>query len=353
MTGRTDLPVTMRALVQHGPEPHALEMRNVAVQRPGPGDVLIQVRAVSLCGSDIRRFNGTQAWSVRTPVIIGHEFSGEIWAAGDGVDSWQPGDRVVCETSARTCGVCEYCRSGRPNLCPRHAVFGQEVDGACAEFIVARANLLHRLPPALSWIEGAAAEPCCVAAAACVERSLVQPGDTVVIFGPGSIGLLCTQMVLALGASNLIVVGLSEDKSRLEMAYGVGATQTVDATRESLPSVLEDIGDGLGPQVVIEASGSQNAMEQAIRIVRPGGQITLIGMAGASARVNLDPLVRKAATLQGTVGHSFVTWERVLRLMTAGTLNVRPLLRQYDMLDWREAFMAMERREAVKAVLVP
>ncbi len=353
MTGHTDLPVTMRALVQYAPEPRALEMRAVAVQRPAAGEVLIRVRAAAICGGDIQRFSGTQPWTVRTPVIIGHEFSGEVWAVGDGVTAWHAGDRVVCEPSASVCGTCEYCMSGRFSLCPRRAGFGQEADGACAEFIVVRAGLLHRLPQAISWQEGAAAEPCCVAATACIDRSCVRPGDTVVIFGPGSIGLLCTQIVMTLGASNLIVVGLAEDGARLKLAYGFGATQTVDSGYGNLPALFEDLGDGAGPQLVIETSGSQTALEQAIRIVRPGGQITRIGLSGSSSFVNLDPLVRKAATLRGSFGHGFDTWERVLRLMVAGTLNVRPLLREYDLLDWRTAFAAMQQREAVKAVLMP
>lgn len=353
MTGHTDLPVTMRALVQHAPESRALEMRSVAVRRPGPAEVLIRVRAVAVCGSDIQRFNGTQPWTVRTPVTIGHEVSGEVWVVGEDVATWRAGDRVVCETDAQVCGVCEYCRSSRFSLCPERAGFGQEVDGACAEFVVARAVLLHPLPPALSWLEGAAAEACCVAAAACIERSVVRPGDTVVIFGPGSVGLLCTQIVMALGASNLIVVGLPEDSARLKLAIGLGATQTVDGSNGTLPAIIDEIGDGIGPQLVIEASGSHTALEQAIRMVRPGGQITRVGLSGAASFVNLDPLVLKAATLRGSFGHTFETWERVLRMMAAGTLNVRPLLREYDMLDWRAAFAAMQNRETVKAVLVP
>jgi alcohol dehydrogenase/L-iditol 2-dehydrogenase len=352
MTGRTDFPITMRALVQHAPDPRALEMRNVAVRRPRMGEVLVKVRATAICGSDVQRFNGTDSWTVRTPVIIGHEFSGEIWAAGDGVADWHEGDRVVCETAARACGSCEYCRSGRPSLCPDRAGFGQEADGACAEFIAVPSALLHLLPPAISWQEGAATEPCCVAASACIEQSIVRPGDTVVIFGPGSIGLLCTQLVMARGASNVIVVGLPVDEARLKLAYGFGATQTVAGGSGRLPSIFDEIGDGRGPSLVVEASGSPVALEQALRIVRPGGQITRIGMSGSAAQVNLDLLVRKAVTLRGSFGYSFDTWERVLRLMAAGMLNGRPLLREYDFADWRAAFAAMQHHEAVKAVLL-
>src|SRR5207302_10275067 len=126
------------------------------------------------------------------------------------------------------------------------------------------------------------------------------PGDTVVILGPGPIGLLCTQMVCAVAPAHLVVVGLTEDSARLELAYGFGATRCVDARQEKLDEIIGELGDGLGAHLVIDASGGSATLRQALAIVRPGGQITKIGWGPQPVGFSLDPLVQKAVTLRGS-----------------------------------------------------
>ncbi len=353
MATSSEPPRTMRALVQYSTAPYSMEIRHIPVPVPGRDEVLLKVKAVGTCGSDLHQFHGTQSWPVNTTVTLGHEFCGEIWEVGEDVTDWQRGNRVVSETAARVCGTCTLCRSGHYNLCPQRQGFGYGVDGACAEYVVVRSALLHHLPSAISWLEGAVTEPCCNAATASLVQSSVRPGDTVVILGPGPIGLLCTQMLWALAPTNLVVVGLAEDNVRLMLAYGFGATRCVDAGQENLEEILDELGDGLGAHLVIDASGSSATLKQALAIVRPGGQITKIGWGPQPVGFSLDPLVQKAVTLRGSFSHTYDTWERVLRLMVSGTINVRPLIREFDLEDWRDAFAAMDRREIAKAVLVP
>src|SRR5438874_315043 len=152
---------TMTALVNYGPEYGAVELRMVPVPEPAPGEVLLRVRAVGVCGSDLHQYHGTQSWRVNWPVTLGHEFCGEIAELGPGVDGWAVGERVACETAARVCGACALCRTGRYSLCPARLGFGYGVDGAAAQYVAARSALLHRIPARVSWQEAALTEPSC------------------------------------------------------------------------------------------------------------------------------------------------------------------------------------------------
>jgi len=344
---------TMRALVNYGPEPGAVGLREVSIPIPGPGDVLLRVRAIGACGSDLHQYHGTQSWRVNWPVTLGHEFCGEVATLGEGVEGWAVGDRIACETAARVCGVCALCRTGRYNLCPHRLGFGYGVDGAAAPYVVARSALLHRIPPTVSWEEAALTEPCCVAANAVLEQSSPKPGDTAVVLGPGPVGLLCTALLAATRPSHLIVIGVVSDAGRLELARRYGATRVIVADEEDPIDVVREIGDGLGADLVIDAAGVSATLRTALDLVRPGGQVTKVGWGRAPLEFSLDPLVQKAATLRGSFSHTWATWERVLRLLGDGTLDVRPLITTFPLEEWRAAFGRMERGEIAKAVLIP
>ncbi|HWE60459.1 MAG TPA: zinc-binding dehydrogenase, partial [Chloroflexota bacterium] len=299
------------------------------------------------------QYHGTQSWKVNWPVTLGHEFCGEIAALGPEVTSWTVGDRVACETAAYVCGVCALCRAGRYNLCARRLGFGYGDDGAAAAYVVARAPLLHAIPDNVSWEEAALTEPCSVATNAVLEQSAPRPGDTVVVLGPGPVGLLCTALLAATHPSHLIVVGVARDAARLQLARGYGATRTVIAPDEDVAQIVRELGDGLGADLVIDAAGVSATLRTALEVVRPAGQITKVGWGREPLGFNLDPLVQKAATLRGSFSHTWTTWERVLRLLGDRTLDVRPLFRSYPLDRWQEAFDAMEGGEVAKAVLIP
>jgi len=343
----------MTALVNYGPENGAVALREVPLPAPGPGEALLRVRAVGTCGSDLHQYHGTQSWPVNWPVTLGHEFCGEVAELGAGVMGWAIGDRVACETAARVCGVCALCRTGRYNLCPHRLGFGYGVDGAAAPYVTARAALLHRIPANVSWEEAALTEPCSVAANAVLEQSAPRPGDTAVVLGPGPVGLLCTALLAATRPSHLIVAGLTRDATRLELARHYGATRTVASDVDDPVAVIREIGDGLGADLVIDVSGVSATLKTAIELVRPAGQVTKVGWGREPLGYSIDPLVQKAATLRGSFSHTWATWERVLRLLGDGTLDVRPLITTYPLEQWQEAFARMERGEIAKAVLIP
>ncbi len=346
-------PRTMTALVNYSSDPGSVELREMPVPQPERGEVLLRVRAVGICGSDLHQYHGTQSWAVRWPVTLGHEFCGEVAELGPGVQEWSVGDRVTCETAARICGICALCRSGHYNLCPYRLGFGYGVNGAAAEYVVARAPLLHRIPDALSWEEAAATEPCCVAANAVLEQSHPRPGDVCVVIGPGPVGLLCTALLALTRPSALIVAGVPRDAARLALARDYGATHTVVAGEQDVLEVVRQHGDGLGADLVIDAAGVSPTLLTALQAVRPAGHITKVGWGRQPLDFSLDPLIAKAATLQGSFSHTWTTWERVLRLLGSRDLDVRPLLRPYPLTEWYEALMAMERGEVAKPVLIP
>jgi threonine dehydrogenase-like Zn-dependent dehydrogenase len=154
----------MKAVVNYAPEPCSVELREIAEPVPRAGEVLLRVRAVGVCGSDLHQYHGTHSWKVNYPVVLGHEFAGSIEALGEGVEGWQVGDCVVCETAAVICGQCAYCRTGRYNLCPQRLGFGYGIHGAMARYVRVPVRVLHRLPDELTFEEGAFTEPCCSSA---------------------------------------------------------------------------------------------------------------------------------------------------------------------------------------------
>jgi L-iditol 2-dehydrogenase len=343
----------MLAVVQYALKERAVELREV----PKPGqladdEVLLASHAVGVCGSDIHQYHNTQSWKVSVPVILGHEFCGVVVALGRSVRGFREGDRVVCETAARICGQCIYCRSGEYNLCPERQGFGYGADGAMAEFVNVPARCLHRLPDSVPFEKAALAEPCCVAYNATCVKTCIRPGESVLVMGPGPIGLLCLALARLSGAGWLAVTGLERDATRLAMAREWGADRTILAGEEKVAEVLRTVGDGLGAGVVIDATGSSAALKVALECVRPGGQITKVGWGPQPLHFSLDPLVQKAARLQGSFSHNFAIWEKVIELLACGRLDpTRVVGRIEPLVNWQVCFDEMDRGRIVKGLI--
>jgi L-iditol 2-dehydrogenase len=185
---------THAAVVHYALEPHAVELREIPIPEAGEGEVLLQVGAVSVCGSDVHQAHKTHSWPVNVPVVLGHEFGGTVAGLGRGVRGFREGDRVVSETAAEICGECTLCRTGRYNLCPSRKGFGYGIDGAMAHWIRVPARCLHRIPDSLPFDIACLCEPHAVAYQSMCVNSTIRPGDLVVVLGPGPIGLLCARM---------------------------------------------------------------------------------------------------------------------------------------------------------------
>ncbi len=335
-------------VVNFSSAPHSVEIRDVERPTAGPDDVILAVEAVGVCGSDLHQWHGSHSWPVNYPVVLGHEFGGRIAELGSAVRGWQEGDRAVSETAAVIDPNNPMSRSGRYNLDPTRKGFGYGVNGAMTKFVRVPARCLHRVPDALPMEHAALTEPCCVAYNAVVNNARVQPGDRVVVLGPGPIGILCAAMARLAGAE-VALVGLERDRGRLETAKAYGCDVIVGD-----PAAWARARDGLGADGVIDAAGVSAALRTAMEIVRPAGWISKVGWGPQPLNFSLDPLVQKNITLQGSFSHNWPIWERVLALLTSGQLDVRPILGGVWTLDaWHEAFEKMHGGAIVKAVLKP
>ena len=341
---------TMPALVFTAPR-DGVSIQEVARPEPGPGQVLLEVAAVGVCGTDVHIWQGS--FDLTGPVVLGHEFGGVVRAVGSGVEGVRVGERVVSETPFAVCGQCVYCRSGNYNVCPHRKGFGILADGAMATHVLTRPAILHRVPDHVPMTHASLTEPACVAYNAVVEKSHPRPGDHIVVIGPGPIGLMCTAVARLCGPSRLTVIGLRQDGPRLELAKRMGADEVIVADEEDAVAKVLGQGDGFGADLVVDAVGVSATLNQSLDLVRPNGQITKIGWGPAPVGFSIDRLVAKAATLQGSFSHTYTTWERVVTLMGSGTLDVSPLVNLYPLDEWHAGFHTMETLEIPKAVLLP
>jgi alcohol dehydrogenase/L-iditol 2-dehydrogenase len=343
----------MKAVVKYAHEDGAVEVRDVTEPTIGPGQVLLDVKATSVCGSDIHMWREHQSWAIKLPLVLGHEFCGVVAQVGERVDGFQVGERVACETAYAVCGKCVYCLSGNYNLCPNRLGYGALADGSFTRYVAARPQILHRIPSNVPFEHAALTEPICVAYNALVEKTVIKPGETVVIQGPGPIGIMALQVAKLRGAGVLIVLGTDVDKHRMEVAEELGAHYVVNIQHEDPAKLIRSLGDGYGADLVVDCTGVSKALQQSLELVRPNGRITKIGWGPQPAGFSLDPLVAKAVTLQGSFSHTYPTWERALGLLSSGQINLAPVIGGvYSLDDWHEAFSRMEEGANVKSVLM-
>ncbi|MBM3497835.1 MAG: zinc-binding dehydrogenase [Armatimonadetes bacterium] len=348
------MPNTMLAVVKYGQEDGQVELREVPVPEIGPDDVLLEVAAAGVCGSDIEFWRHSITFPIRTPVIQGHEFGGVVAEAGERVTDWRVGDEVVSETAAFICGKCRLCRTGHYNLCRERLGFGYGLDGAFAKYVRVRQGLLHRKPPEVSWNAAALTEPTCVAYNALVVQSEARPGEPVAILGPGAIGLLCLQVAKALGASPVLITGTTVDARRLDLARRLGADHVVNAQEVDPVEVALDLTGGEGIPLVIDAAGNSATIRQSLDMVARNGQITKIGWGKEPVGFSLDPIVAKAVRYQGTFSHTWPMWEAVLEMVRAGRLDPEALVtHELQLREWLTSYELVEARQAVKVVLRP
>src|SRR5260221_620743 len=324
------------AVVNFAPEKHSVELREIPQPSIGPDDVLLEVGAVGVCGSDLHQWTADHSWPVNYPVVLGHEFGGVVRETGERVKSWREGDRAVSETAAVIDADNPMSRQGLYNLDPTRKGFGYGVNGAMTRFVRVPSRCLHRVPDALSIEQAALTEPCCVAYNAVVNNARIRPGDRVLVLGPGPIGILCAAIARLMGA-DVALVGLERDQARLAVAKVYGCQVIIgDATEWARAR------DGLGADGVIDAAGVSAALKTALDLVRPAGWISKVGWGPQPLNFSLDPLVQKNITLQGSFSHNWPIWERVIRLLATGKLDVKPVIGgTWPLEQWHDAFESM------------
>jgi L-iditol 2-dehydrogenase len=345
---------TMPAVVNYSSEPCSVEIREVPLPEIEDNDVLLAVEAVGICGSDLHMYMGKQSWTVNYPMILGHEFSGTVAKKGKNIRNFKEGDRVVSETAAYINPASPFVRQGLYNLDPDRLGFGGGLDGAMTHFVKVPERCLHHIPDQLPFEKAALVEPCCVAYNATCVNSKVLPGDTVAVIGPGPIGLLCAMMAKLAGAGHLAVIGIPADAHRLEVAKKLGADSVLGAKGENIQEWVKNLGDGYGFDLVIDAAGVSATLKLAMDIVRPAGQITKVGWGPQPLNFNLDQLVLKAVTLQGSFSHNWPIWEKIISMQATGQINLDLILNRISPLgEWKESFEEMHSGKIVKGVLKP
>ena len=339
------------AVVNFSSEPHSVEVREVDRPVCGDNDVIVQVEAASVCGSDLHQWEGTNSWPVNYPVVLGHEFGGHIVELGKNVVAdgrWHEGDRIVSETAAVVDMSGAMSRQGLYNLDPSRKGFGYGVNGAMTRYAKVAARLLHKVPDNVSFDHASMTEPCSVAYSATIAPGHVRPGDRIVILGPGPIGILSGAMAKLAGA-DVAIVGLERDKARLEVAKKYGCEVVIGDVKDWAMEV-----DGLGADGVVDAAGVSATLKIALDVIRPNGWISKVGWGPQPVNFSLDQLVQKNVRLEGSFSHNWPMWERALRMLGTGKLDLAPVLGgTFPIEQWETAFKKMHSGEFIKSVIKP
>jgi L-iditol 2-dehydrogenase len=332
----------LKAVVKSRPEP-GVEVMDVSIPEVAEDEVLIKVKAAAICGSDLGIYNYTPAYSgMRLPVVMGHEFAGEIVETGKLVEGYTAGERVLSE-SVKACGECGFCRMGMSNLCDGSTLFGIHADGGFAEYVAVPHKLLHRIPEEMSYEEAALVEPLGNAVHFVNDITPFQPGDLVVVQGCGPIGLFSAQL-FRLGGAKVIISGLGVDGVRLGIAEKLGF-ETVNIDDVDLVERVMDFTGGKGSDVAFVAVGAPPAVKQAMSLVRKRGTITVIGIFGSHVPVDMTWLVRRELTVVGAYDARPVNFPTSISLIAEGKVNVRDVLtHRFSLDDAEEAFrVALDR----------
>ena len=331
-----------------------IELQEVDIPEISSSEVLIRVRACGICGSDLKIFDDQHPFI--PPVVIGHEFSGEIVEVGSEVVNWKVGDRVVSEQHVGACGHCRQCLTGNAFACKFKQAPGYFTDGAFTEFIKVPAWLLHRIPDTLSFEEAAFTEPSAVAVHGVLERTGINPGDTVLVLGCGPIGIAAAKMAQITGASDVIITGLEQDeKARLPKAREIGIDHVVNIQKIDLDKFVNELTNGKGVDVVIELAGALPGIQQAFNLVGPLGRLGIIGQPPTDdVQIPYRQALFKALKVSFSYSSKFSSWEKALSMFERKSLKPTELITHIlPLKDWEEGFQLARSGEAVKVVLIP
>jgi len=339
------IPHTMLASVLTGPK--TIELREVEVPVPQPGQVLVMVTAVGVCGSDTH-FYQTGAIGdivVRGPIVLGHETGGQIVAVGHGVDPGRVGSRVAVEPQT-PCRRCDYCKRGLYHLCRDVQFYGAwPVDGSFSEYAIVDDDFAHAIPDAMTDEQAALVEPVSVAVHA-ARRGGVALGSRVLVTGAGPIGVLCAQVARASGATEIIIT--DPVAHRREFALAHGADVALDPATADLDVYAEHF------DVYIDASGNGPAILSALPTIRPGGTAVLVGMGGLQLEIPIAMIQHREITLTGTFRY-VNTWPAAIELIVSGAIDATSLVTgRYGLEDVEEALLKSTTDPvSIKTMIIP
>jgi threonine 3-dehydrogenase len=338
----------VRALVKAKAEP-GIWMQDVPVPEIGPNDVLIKVRKASICGTDVHIWNW-DAWAQKTikvPMVIGHEFMGEISKLGDEVTGFQVGDRVSGEGHI-TCGHCRNCRAGKRHLCRNTVGLGVNRQGCFAEYVVLPAFNVFRVPKEIPDEIASFFDPLGNAVHTALSFDLV--GEDVLITGAGPIGVMAAAISKHVGARHVAVTDVNP--YRLELARKLGATRAVDVKTQTLGDVMQSLGMTEGFDVGMEMSGNGQAFRDMLAVMNHGGRVAILGIPPNEVSIDWNQVIFKGLVLKGVYGREmFETWYKMVAMLQSG-LDVAPVVtHRFPAARFAEAFEAMRSGQSGKVIL--
>ncbi len=338
----------MKALVKAKAE-RGIWMQNVEQPDVGHNDVLIKVNRTAICGTDIHIFKWDE-WSQATipvPLVVGHEFSGEIVDMGIEVRGFAVGDRVSAEGHI-TCGVCRNCRAGRRHLCMNTMGVGVNRSGAFAEYLSVPAFNVFKLPPSISDDMAAILDPLGNATHTALSFDLV--GEDVLITGAGPIGVMAVAIARYAGARHIVITDVNE--YRLDLARKMGATRALNVTTESLDETMRALGMEEGFDVGMEMSGNPQAFKDMLRTMHHGGKIAILGILPKETDIDWKDVIFKGLVLKGIYGREmFETWYKMSSMLQSG-LDIAPIItHHFQVDDYLPAFELMESGQSGKVIL--
>ncbi len=347
------MPETMRAIVKPRPAP-GLEMATVPIPQIGPRDVLVKVRATSICGTDVHIYKW-DAWAqgrLRPPLIIGHEFCGDVVEVGSAVRSIRVGDFVSAD-SHRFDGTCPVCRKGQPHICAHLEIFGVDTNGCFAEYVA--------LPESSAWVNDPQLDPAIASiqdpCGNAVYAVLVEPvaGQSVAIWGDGPTGLFAVGVARAAGASLVAHIGKYPQRLAIGQAMGAGLSIDIGEPGVDVARTLLEATGGSGIDVAVEMTGSPQAIDEAFAALRKGGRFSAFGIPSQPITLDLNnQVIFKGVTLYGINGRQlWQSWYQMAGMFKSGALDPRPVItHRIALSDFQRGFELMTARDRVAAKIV-
>ena len=330
----------MRALIRLSDTPGDFQLGEIEEPDIEPGMVKIKVAYCGICGSDLHIYQGFEPGLPQG--VHGHEFSGTIAEIDESLQGRMPGglkvgDRVTVEHTYSTCGVCEYCKSGRYHLCEKRRSVGFDIQGAFTDYVVVDPQYLHRVPDSVSLKDAALTEPL-----ACIMHGLaklpLEVTERVLVIGPGPMGILSGLVLMATGHP-VDIAGAPADTERLAVAAGCGMTVIREPEEKAY-------------RAVVDCSGAEGGIRNAIKALKKGGTLLQVAIATRDIALPYDQMVYKELSIEGTYCHTWRDWEAALALQGAGLLDLTPVRSAVISLeDWKAGFDAMEQKKGLKYLI--
>ncbi len=338
----------MKSLVKLKAEP-GIWMSDTEKPVMGHNDLLIKIKKTAICGTDMHIYNWDE-WSQKTipvPMVVGHEYAGEVVDMGQEVRGFSVGDRVSGEGHI-TCGYCRNCRGGKTHLCRNTVGVGVNRSGSFAEYLVIPAYNAFKLPKEISDDLAAIFDPFGNAVHTALSFDLV--GEDVLITGAGPIGIMAAAVAKHVGARHVVITDINE--YRLELARKMGATRAVNVSKENLSDVMKDLGMNEGFDVGMEMSGVPMAFTSMLESMNNGGKIAMLGIPGKDMAIDWSQVIFKGLTIKGIYGREmFETWYKMASLIQSG-LDLSPMItHHYKIEDFQKGFDAMHSGQSGKVIL--